>query len=104
MSIRWGLSVLDWRSHAIDERRHHPTGVYVAECGHSLMMVTKLHDRPNGRPCEACAALQLARAEDATASAGTDTATCRGVHENLRGLQDHGATVVRSCDDGRGGH
>ncbi|MCA1703840.1 MAG: hypothetical protein LC808_11480 [Actinobacteria bacterium] len=33
MAIRWGLSVLDWHSHAIDERRYHPVGVYKAECG-----------------------------------------------------------------------
>jgi hypothetical protein len=59
MAIRWGLSILDWRSHAIDERSDHPVGVYKAECGHLLMMVTTLHDRPNGKPCEACAAQQF---------------------------------------------
>jgi hypothetical protein len=30
MSIRWGLSVLDWRDHAIDDSRDHPIGVYRA--------------------------------------------------------------------------
>ncbi len=59
--MKWGLSVLDWRSHAIDECRDHPLGVLKAECGHRLMMVTTLYDRPYGAPCEACAALQLAR-------------------------------------------
>jgi hypothetical protein len=53
MAIRWGLSVLDWCSHAIDERRDHPVGK--AECGHLLMMVVQLHEQPSGRPCEACA-------------------------------------------------
>ena len=62
MSVRWGLSPLDWCSHAIDERGDHPIGVLKAECGHLLMMVTTLHDRPNGAPCEVCAAQQFARA------------------------------------------
>ena len=62
MAIRWGLSVLDWRSHAIDERRYHPVGVFKAECGHLLMVVTTLHEAPNGKPCEACAAQQFVRA------------------------------------------
>jgi hypothetical protein len=59
--MKWGLSPLDWRSHAIDERAYHPIGVLRAECGHLLMMVTTLHERPNGTPCEACADQQLAR-------------------------------------------
>ncbi len=29
-----GLSVLDWHSHAMDERGDHPIGVFKAECGH----------------------------------------------------------------------
>ncbi|MGH3865201.1 MAG: hypothetical protein ACRDQ4_03520 [Pseudonocardiaceae bacterium] len=40
--MRWGLSVLDWRSHAINEHTEHPLGVLKAECGHLLMMVTTL--------------------------------------------------------------
>jgi hypothetical protein len=62
MIIRWGLSILDWRSHAIDERRYHPVGVFKAECGHLLMMVVQLHDEPYGKACEACAGQQFARA------------------------------------------
>lgn len=54
MAIRWGLSILDWRSHAIDERADHPIGVYRAQCGHVLMMVTELFDRPNGALCQMC--------------------------------------------------
>ncbi len=60
--MKWGLSPLDWCSHAIDERRDHPLGVLKAECGHLLMMVTTLRDRPFGAPCEACAAKQFTRA------------------------------------------
>ncbi|MGH3806447.1 MAG: hypothetical protein ACRDRU_07395 [Pseudonocardiaceae bacterium] len=65
--MRWGLSVLDWRSHAINEHADHPIGVLkaecghllMAECGHLLMMVTTLHEKPSGVPCEACAALRF---------------------------------------------
>lgn len=57
--MKWGLSVLDFGWHAIDERRDHPIGVLKAECGHSLMMVTVLHEEPGGSLCEACAAHQL---------------------------------------------
>ncbi len=57
MAIKWGLSVLDWRDHAIDECRDHPVGVFKAECGHLLMMVTTLRAAPSGTPCEACAAV-----------------------------------------------
>jgi hypothetical protein len=38
MSIKWGLSVLDWRDHASNDHHDHPTGVYKVQCGHSLMM------------------------------------------------------------------
>ncbi len=51
--MKWGLSVLDWRSHAVDERAEHPIGVLKAECGHLLMMATALHEKPDGAPCEA---------------------------------------------------
>jgi hypothetical protein len=54
MSIQWGLSVLDWRDHAISNHHAHPTGVYKAPCGHSLM-VTPLRDTSCGRQCQACA-------------------------------------------------
>ena len=57
MAIRWGLSILDWRSHAIDERGYHPVGVFKAECGHLLMMVTTLRAAPFGTQCQECAAV-----------------------------------------------
>jgi hypothetical protein len=63
--VKWGLSVLDWRSHAIDERAYHPVGVFKAECGHLLMMVVTLHESPNAKPCAACAGKQLALARAA---------------------------------------
>jgi hypothetical protein len=39
---KWGLSVLDWQSHAIEEHGDHPIGVLIAQCGHRLMIVTSL--------------------------------------------------------------
>lgn len=68
-AVKWALSVLDWHSHAIDERRYHPIGVYKAECGHLLMVVVTLHDRPDGPPCQACAGRQLEMARAALARA-----------------------------------
>jgi hypothetical protein len=61
-AMKWGLSVLDWRSHAINEHAAHPLGVLKAECGHLLMMVTTLYEKPSGVPCQACAALRFDRA------------------------------------------
>lgn len=62
MTVRWGLSILDWQRHAIDDRRHHPTGVYKAECSHTLMMATPLEDEPYGRLCELCSNSQFNQA------------------------------------------
>jgi hypothetical protein len=60
--VKWGMSLLDWRCHAINERGDHPNGVLIAECGHRLMFVTSLHDQPHGKTCETCAGQQpLAR-------------------------------------------
>jgi hypothetical protein len=42
--------VLDWRGHAIDERGDHPIGVYRAQCGHLLTVVTELFEPPNAAP------------------------------------------------------
>lgn len=58
--MKWGLSILDFQHHAINERAYHPIGVYKAECGHLLMMVVELHDVPYGRTCEVHACQQFA--------------------------------------------
>ncbi|MGH3540719.1 MAG: hypothetical protein ACRDQJ_20860 [Pseudonocardiaceae bacterium] len=55
MSIKWSLSVLDWRDHAIDDHHDHPAGVFKARCGHAVMMVTALRETSCGTKCEACA-------------------------------------------------
>jgi hypothetical protein len=54
MTIKWGLSILDWRHHAIDELAHHPIGVFKAQCGHQLMTVTPLREHPPGKVCAEC--------------------------------------------------
>jgi hypothetical protein len=53
---RWGTSVLDWDSHAVDPYAAHSSGVHRAVCGHPLMQVTQLHKAPGGRVCAGCAA------------------------------------------------
>ncbi len=62
MSMKWAHSILDWRSHAVDEQRRHPTGVFKAECGHTLGICVELRDEPRGQVCEACAMTQASRA------------------------------------------
>jgi hypothetical protein len=52
--MKWGLSVLDWRDHAINDHHDHPVGVYKAQCVH-LMMVTPLRDTSCGTKCQECA-------------------------------------------------
>ncbi|MGH3692637.1 MAG: hypothetical protein ACRDRX_01295 [Pseudonocardiaceae bacterium] len=66
--IKWGLSVLDFRRHAVDECAEHPIGVYKAQCGHLLMMVTPLLAAPVSSRCEVCAAVQSGRARAAERS------------------------------------
>ncbi|HKR49102.1 MAG TPA: hypothetical protein VJT72_05880 [Pseudonocardiaceae bacterium] len=57
--VRWGLSIVDWRYHAVQDHGCHPGGALVAECGHELLRVTTLLDEIDSRPCDACARLQL---------------------------------------------
>ncbi|MGH3684522.1 MAG: hypothetical protein ACRDRU_20700 [Pseudonocardiaceae bacterium] len=51
---RWGVSALDWRSHAVDEDADHPSGVYVARCGQRLVRDTSLYDVAPGWMCLSC--------------------------------------------------
>ncbi len=59
-AMKWGLSPLDWRRHAVDEWADHPIGVYKAQCGHLLLMVTELNTEPAGSRCAACIGVLLA--------------------------------------------
>ena len=51
---RWGVSSLDWHSHAIDEDADHPYGVYVARCGQRVFMGASLYDEVPGWMCVSC--------------------------------------------------
>ncbi|MDQ3274326.1 MAG: hypothetical protein M3Q39_04655 [Actinomycetota bacterium] len=50
---RWALSVLDFKAHAVDEDDDHPLGVFLAACGHRLLL-GNLHDTPPGGLCPGC--------------------------------------------------
>ncbi|MGH3772324.1 MAG: hypothetical protein ACRDRW_13165 [Pseudonocardiaceae bacterium] len=56
LAPRWGVSSLDWRSHAVDEDADHPYGVYIARCGQGLFMGAALYDEPppGGWMCLSC--------------------------------------------------
>ncbi len=55
MTIKWGLSVADWRDHAVDDHQDYPGGALQARCGHWLMIVTPLRDTSCGTQCPGCA-------------------------------------------------
>jgi hypothetical protein len=46
--MKWGLSPLDWRSHAINERADHPSGVLIADCDHRPMIIATPAQRTRG--------------------------------------------------------
>lgn len=50
---RWALSLLDFDAHAVDQGGDHPFGVFIALCGHRLLM-TGLYDKPPGGLCPGC--------------------------------------------------
>lgn len=79
-AVKRELPVLDWRSHAIDECTDHPTGVYKAECGHTLMMVVTLNGEPNGKPGDTCVRKQIDVAKAAIERAAV------GLHSPARRL------------------
>jgi hypothetical protein len=51
----WGRCPLESHAHAVDIDAYHPYGVYVARCGHRLLMGTTLHSDPHGQTCPDCA-------------------------------------------------
>lgn len=79
----------DWRSHAIERCRDHPSGVNRAQCGHLLLGVVALQERPVAAPCPTCATLQLelvqAALDRAAAALGEARSTGRdpALAENL---------------------
>ncbi len=60
---RWALSLLDFKAHAVDEGDVHPFGVFVALCGHRLLM-GGLHDEPLGALCLRCSQAVVQRRVD----------------------------------------
>lgn len=56
---RWGLSVQDWRSHAIDICRDHPQWRVPGPVRSPAAGVVPLQERPLTAPCPTCATLQL---------------------------------------------
>lgn len=79
LAMTWGLSPLDWRSHAIDEQRNHPLSVLKAECGHLLIMVP-LHEAHYGPACQACATRQRAALDGAHHLVSLSQASIRCTH------------------------
>jgi hypothetical protein len=55
--MKWGLSVADWKDHAVDEHGDYPGGSLQARCGHWFMIVTPLRATSCGKQCETCAAI-----------------------------------------------
>jgi hypothetical protein len=55
MTIKWGLSVLDWRDHAVDDHQDYPSGALNARYGHWLMIVTPLRNKSCGKQWQECA-------------------------------------------------
>jgi hypothetical protein len=51
--LRWVLSPLDYRAHALGEGNQ-PVGVVAARCGAVLPVVFPVRDQPSGRPCPSC--------------------------------------------------
>lgn len=78
---RWTLSVVDFNAHAVDERDDHPFGVFVALCGHRLLM-GELHDDPPGGLCPGCSHAVVKRRADGWPvhwTRGTDDPRCHVV-------------------------
>jgi hypothetical protein len=48
---RWGLSPLDWRSHAIDERRDHPTWPLRSPASPDTGRMWTIPAHPGAAPC-----------------------------------------------------
>ncbi|MGH3773911.1 MAG: hypothetical protein ACRDRW_21390 [Pseudonocardiaceae bacterium] len=53
---RWGVSSLDYHTHAVNEDTDHPDAVYVAHCGQMLFRGAVLYDEPppGGLMCPTC--------------------------------------------------
>ncbi len=54
--LRWGVSSLDYHTHAVEEDAEHTDAVYVARCGQMLFRSAVLYDEPppGGSMCPTC--------------------------------------------------
>jgi hypothetical protein len=55
MTIKWELSVSDWRHHVVDDHQDYPGDAPTARCGHWLMIITSPRDKSCGKQCQECA-------------------------------------------------
>lgn len=60
MAILWGLSILDFQRHAVDELAEHPIGCYRAQCGHLADEVVSLSPDAFGDRCAECTGMLAA--------------------------------------------
>ncbi|MGH3808395.1 MAG: hypothetical protein ACRDRU_17590 [Pseudonocardiaceae bacterium] len=56
---RWGVSSLDYHSHAVDPGAEHPVAGFVAYCGQLVFRDATLYEEPppgggTSRPCARC--------------------------------------------------
>ncbi|MGH3686417.1 MAG: hypothetical protein ACRDRE_25760 [Pseudonocardiaceae bacterium] len=72
---RWGVSSLDYHTHAIDADAEHTDAVYVARCGQLLFKGATLYDEPppGGSMCPTC----LSEAERGDTGEGTEPPPAR---------------------------
>ncbi len=66
---RWALSLLDFRAHAVNPLDDHPFGVFVAFCGHRLL-ICELHEKPSGGLCLQCRQVVTVRRIDGRSERG----------------------------------
>ncbi|MFN2495904.1 MAG: hypothetical protein ABR608_08345 [Pseudonocardiaceae bacterium] len=60
-SLRWVLSPLDFRMHALTDTDEEPVGFLIARCGHYLPLSVEADADPirSGKLCTSCAALAI---------------------------------------------
>jgi hypothetical protein len=91
MTVKWSLSVLDWRSHVITVPDKFADGVVVARCGHQLIP-TVVRTEPIAVACRDCVAAAGATSSDTlllvrlASVVGELQQLRKSLREQLRGL------------------
>lgn len=65
--MRWALSPLDYRAHAVTDATGGPPGGMVARCGHHLPVAAGLDEVPRAALCAGCAVMVAPEVEDRAA-------------------------------------